>query len=43
MFAYTHIKPDQVARLREEEHIYMLEMGRVSICGINSKNVQRLA
>jgi aspartate aminotransferase len=42
MFAYTHIKQDQVIRLREQENIYMLEMGRVSICGINSKNVARV-
>lgn len=42
MFAYTHIKPEQVVKLREQDHIYMLEMGRVSICGINSKNVARV-
>jgi aspartate/tyrosine/aromatic aminotransferase len=42
MFAYTHIKQDQVVKLREQSNIYMLEMGRVSICGINSKNVARV-
>lgn len=43
MFAYTHIKPEQVVKLREKHAIYMLEMGRVSVCGINTKNVERVA
>jgi len=39
MFAYTHLTPAQVILLREKYAVYMLEMGRVSICGLNEKNV----
>ena len=43
MFAYTHITPEQVKVLREKYGIYMLEMGRISICGLNEENVSKVA
>lgn len=39
MFAFTGLKPEHVNRLREEYHIYMTADGRISIAGLNSKNV----
>ena len=43
MFAYTHLTPEQVVVLKEKYAIYMLEMGRVSMCGINDSNVKYVA
>ena len=43
MFCYTGLKPDQVERLTKEFHIYLTKDGRISIAGINSRNVDHLA
>lgn len=43
MFALTHLSSDEVTRLRTEKSIYMLQTGRVSVSGINSKNIDYLA
>jgi aspartate aminotransferase len=43
MFSFLGITKEQVIRLREEFHIYMVESSRVNIAGINSANVDRIA
>lgn len=43
MFAFTHIKADQAKALREKHSIYMLESGRISVCGLTRKNVSYVA
>lgn len=43
MFAYTGLSRDLVLKLRKEEHIYFTDDGRISISGLNSKNVRRVA
>ncbi|XP_072384047.1 aspartate aminotransferase, mitochondrial-like isoform X1 [Diabrotica undecimpunctata] len=39
MFSYTGIKGPAVKKLTKDYHIYMMENGRISISGINTKNV----
>ena len=43
MFAYTGLTPDQCDRLKNEFHIYMVRTGRISIPGLNPKNVEYVA
>ncbi|KAF6845502.1 aspartate aminotransferase [Colletotrichum musicola] len=43
MFSYTGLSASQALRLREEHRIYLFSTGRVSIAGLNSKNVARVA
>ncbi|ODV89983.1 hypothetical protein CANCADRAFT_99031 [Tortispora caseinolytica NRRL Y-17796] len=43
MFAYTGLSPEQVDTLAKEHSVYCTRDGRVSVAGINSKNVERLA
>ncbi|GLA38127.1 hypothetical protein AnigIFM63309_005132 [Aspergillus niger] len=43
MFSYTVLDQEQVTRLREKFHIYLLPSGRVSICGLNEKNIEYVA
>ena len=43
MFCYTGMSSQQVKRLIEEFHIYCTEDGRISVAGLNSKNVQYVA
>ncbi|KIW14490.1 hypothetical protein PV08_07274 [Exophiala spinifera] len=43
MFSYTGLTPAEVAILRERYHIYMLSSGRISVAGLNTKNVQYVA
>jgi aspartate aminotransferase len=43
MFSFLGITKEQVIRLREEFHIYMVESSRVNIAGINNANVDRIA
>ena len=40
MFAYTGLNLDQVKRLKSEFHIYLTDDGRISISGLNTKNVE---
>ncbi len=35
--------PKQCAVLTERHHIYLLSNGRISMCGINTKNIDYLA
>jgi len=43
MFAYTGLNKDQVNELREKWHIYMTMDGRISIAGLNTKNLEYVA
>jgi aspartate/tyrosine/aromatic aminotransferase len=43
MFSYTGISADIVERLKTEYHIYMLSNGRISLAGLNAKNIPRFA
>lgn len=43
MFSYTGLRRGQVSRLQREFHIYLLPSGRVSICGLTTKNVDYVA
>lgn len=43
MFSSLHITPEQCSNLTDKYHCYIQNTGRVSICGINSKNISHLA
>jgi aspartate aminotransferase len=43
MFAFTGLNADQCKRLASEHHIYLTLDGRISIAGLNSKNVGYVA
>jgi aspartate aminotransferase len=43
MFSFLGISKEQVIRLREEFHVYMVESSRINIAGVNSKNVDYIA
>jgi len=43
MFAYTGMSEEQVMDLRKNEGLYMTADGRISICGLNTKNLAYIA
>ena len=43
MFAYTGLSTDQVHELRNKYSIYMTDDGRISIAGLNTKNLDFVA
>mmetsp|Transcript_7682 Transcript_7682/g.11401 ORF Transcript_7682/g.11401 Transcript_7682/m.11401 type:complete len:408 (+) Transcript_7682:36-1259(+) len=43
MFSFTGIPPAVVEVLQKKHHIYMLANGRISLAGLNTKNVDRFA
>ena len=43
MFSFTGLTPSQVLELREKWHVYMAETGRISVAGLNDKNVAYFA
>eukprot|EP00198_Chlamydomonas_reinhardtii_P007273 XP_001696609.1 aspartate aminotransferase [Chlamydomonas reinhardtii] len=43
MFAYSGMSPEMVDALAAQHHIYMTRNGRISMAGVNTKNVGRLA
>ena len=43
MFAFTGLNKDQVVELRDKHAIYMTMNGRISIAGLNTGNVKRIA
>ena len=43
MFSFLGISKEQVVRLREEFHVYMVESSRINIAGINAANVDYVA
>ncbi|KAK2797167.1 aspartate transaminase aat1 [Onygenales sp. PD_10] len=43
MFAYTGLKPEQMEKLAKEHSVYATKDGRISVAGITTANVKRLA
>ncbi|CAG9310625.1 unnamed protein product [Blepharisma stoltei] len=43
MFAYTGLNPDQSHNLMTKNHVYLTLDGRISIAGLNTKNVEYVA
>lgn len=43
MFSFTGLSEFQVQKLRDEYHIYMTKNGRISMAGLNSRNVDHVA
>jgi aspartate aminotransferase len=43
MFAYTGLTKEMVEQLRKDHAIYMTADGRISICGLNTKNLDLIA
>ena len=43
MFAYTGFNLEQVRQLAEDHHIYMTADGRISIAGLNTRNIEYVA
>ena len=43
MFSYTGLKPNQVELLTKKFHIYLMKSGRISLAGLNSKNLDYVA
>lgn len=43
MFCYLGVTPQQVARLKKDYGIYLVDSGRINVCGITSDNVEYLA
>lgn len=43
MFSFTGISESQVAKIREQWHVYMTKNGRISMAGLNEGNVKYFA
>jgi len=43
MFSYTGLTQEMCVFLKQEKHLYLLKSGRISMCGITSKNVDYVA
>jgi aspartate aminotransferase len=43
MFTFTGLTSEQVVFMRQEYHIYMTSDGRISMAGLNTKNLPHLA
>lgn len=43
MFSYLGLSPEQCRSLVDESHIYLTEKSRVSMAGLNSKNIEYVA
>jgi aspartate aminotransferase len=43
MFTYTGLTETQVLEIRRRHHIYMMKSGRISMAGLNRKNVRYVA
>lgn len=43
MFSFTGLTEPQVLKLREDYHIYMTKNGRISMAGLNTRNVEYVA
>jgi aspartate aminotransferase len=43
MFSFLGISREQVVRLREEFHVYMLESSRINVAGVNRSNADTVA
>ena len=40
MFGFTGISKEMIDQLQKEYGIYMTQDGRISICGLNTKNIE---
>jgi aspartate aminotransferase len=43
MFSFTGLSEAQVLKLRKDAHVYMTKNGRISMAGLNTKNVEYFA
>lgn len=43
MFSFTGLTEQQVLKIREDAHVYMTKNGRISMAGLNTKNVEYVA
>jgi len=43
MFSYTGLTPEQCDKITKDHHVYLTRNGRISMAGVNSKNVAYLA
>ncbi len=43
MFSFLGISREQIVRLREEFHVYMVESSRINIAGVNQSNADTIA
>ncbi|KAI1845916.1 hypothetical protein JX265_011188 [Neoarthrinium moseri] len=43
MFSFTGLTEAQVLKIREEAHVYMTKNGRISMAGLNTRNVEYVA
>lgn len=43
MFAFSGMTPEMVDKLASQYSIYMTRNGRISMAGVNTKNIDRLA
>ncbi|KAI1267034.1 PLP-dependent transferase [Xylariaceae sp. FL1019] len=43
MFSFTGLTEAQVLKIREEAHVYMTKNGRISMAGLNTKNIDYFA
>ena len=43
MFSYTGLKANQIEMLTKKFHIYLMKTGRISLAGLNSKNLDYVA
>ncbi|KAI0150733.1 aspartate aminotransferase [Xylariaceae sp. FL1272] len=43
MFSFTGLSEAQVLKIREEAHVYMTKNGRISMAGLNTKNIDYFA
>lgn len=43
MFSYTGLNPQQSEHLINKHHIFLVKNGRISMPGINTKNVNYIA
>jgi aspartate/tyrosine/aromatic aminotransferase len=43
MFCYLGVSPQQVAQLKQDYGIYLVDSGRINVCGITGENVAHLS
>lgn len=43
MFSFTGLSEAQVLKIREDSHVYMTKNGRISMAGLNSRNIDYVA
>jgi len=43
MYCFLHLPEAQVLKLREDFHVYMTKNGRISMAGLNTRNVDYFA